>query len=130
MSSTTALVQRTQQTIAQTANNALAPARNTTDRLSSALSTATSNLTPQKLSAASPSTPHQQQQQQHQQPTSSPAQLTPGQWQHPRMQEVIQRQNKTRFDAGSMRVIARNAGIMLATFLLPLAYAMPSLPTT
>lgn len=82
--------------------------------LSQAASSATSalpklNLTPQKGSSAS--TPQKQ--------TVSPAVSTPGQWQHPRMQEVIRRQNATRFDSRNMRVVGLNAVLMLASVLLP-----------
>ena len=76
------------------------------------------NLTPQKAG-----TPQQR---------PSPAVSTPGQWQHPRMDEVIKRKNATNFDGSNVRVIRLNAAIIIASFLLPIltrsAYA--SLSTT
>lgn len=83
----------------------------------SPLATATSilpklSLTPQKKSAATPGTPQQQQ--------ASPAVSTPGQWQHPRIDEVIKRQNATRFDGSNVRLIVLNMALMGASILAPL----------
>ncbi|KAK5134767.1 hypothetical protein LTR08_006142 [Meristemomyces frigidus] len=66
---------------------------------------AKANLTPQK--AGTP-------------PQPSPAVSTPGQWQHPRMDEVMKRQHATNFDASNVRVLGLNAAILLASFLLPM----------
>ncbi|KAK4565746.1 hypothetical protein LTR86_003595 [Recurvomyces mirabilis] len=115
--STTALVQR--------AANTLTPALNrhgsSNSNTSSALTTATSilpklNLAPSKSdgtvsSPQKPATPLMQ---------PSPAVSTPGQWQHPRMQEVIRRQNANRFDASNMRVIGLNIGFMVTSIFIPL----------
>ncbi|EMC93948.1 hypothetical protein BAUCODRAFT_36408 [Baudoinia panamericana UAMH 10762] len=136
MSTTTALVQRAASTVKNVATTAtptsssrdLARSDDTTSKptLSSSLATATSvlpalNLTPLKsiTTPQKPSTPQQQ-------PT--PAAPTPGQWQHPRMQEIIRRQNATRFDSSNLRVIGMNAAFLVASVLVPLfgAKTLPS----
>jgi hypothetical protein len=56
-------------------------------------------------------------------PTSdkpSPARSSPGSWQHPRMAEVIQRQNATRFDGSNLRIIGLNFMLLVASFLAPM----------
>ncbi|KAK3679868.1 hypothetical protein LTR78_000244 [Recurvomyces mirabilis] len=114
--STTALVQRAAHTLTPASNRNGSTNLNT----ASALTTATSilpklSLTPSKSagtvsSPQKPATPSQQ---------PSPAISTPGQWQHPRMQEVIRRQNANRFDASNMRVIGLNVGFMVASIFIP-----------
>ncbi|KAK5119860.1 hypothetical protein LTR85_007186 [Meristemomyces frigidus] len=94
---------------------------------SSPLSTVTSvlpklSLTPLK-SAVTPQKAGTRRQQ------SSPAISTPGQWQHPRMDEVIRRQNTSNFDGSNMRVVGLNAGMMLASLLMPVV-AYSALPRT
>ncbi|TKA73807.1 hypothetical protein B0A55_05532 [Friedmanniomyces simplex] len=113
--SSTSLVQRIPS--ASTAANALTPSSNS--KLASPIATAVSllpnlGLTPQRgnsngnriSTSQQPSTP------QH---NASPAVATPGQWQHPRYQEVIQRQSANRFDASNMRIVGMNAGFILAS---------------
>ncbi|KAK3117461.1 hypothetical protein LTR53_001148 [Teratosphaeriaceae sp. CCFEE 6253] len=109
----TSLVQRIPSAGAVT--KALTPSSSDSKLISTAASLIPGlNLTPQKSTASTPqlvSTPQQQ---------ASPAVSTPGQWQHPRMQEVIQRQNSNRFDARNLRIAGMNAGFMIVTVLLPL----------
>lgn len=58
-------------------------------------------------------------------PAPSPAPSTPGSWQHPRMDEVLRRQNATHFDAGNMRLIGYNILGGLISFALPMVLPTP-----
>lgn len=49
----------------------------------------------------------------------SPAQSTPGRWQHPRMEEIIQRQNRTNFDSTNMQAILWNIAFLFLSFFAP-----------
>ncbi|KAF2768723.1 hypothetical protein EJ03DRAFT_375074 [Teratosphaeria nubilosa] len=66
-------------------------------------------------------------------PTSSsresPRNSTPGPWQHPRLEEVIRRQNATRFDGSNVRIIGINVALIAASFLTS-AFAYHYLPST
>ncbi|KAH9832138.1 Nucleoporin POM34 [Teratosphaeria destructans] len=42
---------------------------------------------------------------------------TPGAWQHPRLEEVIRRQNATRFDGSNVRILGINVALLAASFL-------------
>nr|POE72861.1 nucleoporin pom34 [Quercus suber] len=61
-----------------------------------------------------PSTPQQD-------ASSAVLSSTPGKWQHPRMNEVLQRQSKTRFDNTNMRTILANAIFLIASLILEYA---------
>ncbi|KAK4544230.1 hypothetical protein LTR36_004440 [Oleoguttula mirabilis] len=125
--STTSLVRTdSRSTLAPAASRQ--PSRQSTTTTSSPLTTVTSilpklTLTPQKGSATTAQktgTPQQQ---------PSPAVSTPGQWQHPRMDEVIRRQSSTNFDGSNMRIIGLNVALMLTSFLVPVV-AYSALPRT
>ena len=70
------------------------------------------SLTPQKAGTL--------QKQQQQQPSPAVTPSTPGQWQHPRMDEVLKRQNATNFDGSNIRIIGQNTTLLLISFLLPI----------
>ncbi|KAK5116185.1 hypothetical protein LTR62_008511 [Meristemomyces frigidus] len=124
MSSTTSLVQRTQQTAGQVATQltptSLSRINGSTTSISSPVAAAAPSLpkfdlTPLKstLNAITPtkqSTPSQQ---------ASPAASTPGQWQHPRMQEVIRRRKSALFDSRNVRVVGLNVGFMVVSVIVP-----------
>ncbi|KAL1586467.1 hypothetical protein WHR41_05160 [Cladosporium halotolerans] len=64
-----------------------------------------SNLTPQK----SPATPSGT-------PNGSPAIImTPGRWQHPRMDEIVRRQNASCFNPGDARIVVLNLVVIVLT---------------
>jgi nucleoporin POM34 len=67
---------------------------------------AVSALTPQK-GASTPSGAH----------NASPAASTPGRWQHPRMDEIVRRQNSSCFNPGDSRIVILNAAAILAIFI-------------
>lgn len=66
-----------------------------------------SNITPQK----SPATPSGT-------PNGSPAIImTPGRWQHPRMDEIVRRQNASCFNPGDARIVVLNLVVIVLTFI-------------
>jgi nucleoporin POM34 len=67
---------------------------------------AVSALTPQK-GATTPSGAH----------NASPAASTPGRWQHPRMDEIVRRQNSSCFNPGDSRIVILNGAVILAIFI-------------
>jgi len=113
----TSLVQRIPS--ASTVASALTPSSNNS-KLASPLATVASilpslGLTPQKSKISNISTP--------QRPSTprgdaSPI-ATPGEWQHPRYQELVQRQSANRFDATNMRIVGMNTGFMATSLLVP-----------
>jgi len=48
---------------------------------------------------------------------ASPAVSTPGRWQHPRMEEIVRRQNASCFNTGDSRIVVLNAAAILFTFI-------------
>ena len=48
---------------------------------------------------------------------ASPAVSTPGRWQHPRMEEIVRRQNSSCFNPGDSRIVVLNAAAIVFTFL-------------
>lgn len=106
--STTALVRST----SGTSTSLAAPRTPQKPALPSTVSTTTATQpkptsTPQTYSApAKPSTPQQQ---------LSPAPSTPGRWQHPRMDEVVRRQNRTRFDQSNVFSLKYNLALLVAS---------------
>lgn len=48
---------------------------------------------------------------------ASPAVSTPGRWQHPRMDEIVRRQNSSCFDPGDSRIVVLNAAVIVFTFI-------------
>ena len=48
---------------------------------------------------------------------ASPAVSTPGRWQHPRMEEIIRRQNASCFNPGDSRIVVLNAAAIVFTFI-------------
>ncbi|KAK3640491.1 hypothetical protein LTR56_011829 [Elasticomyces elasticus] len=102
---------------ANTVANALTPSNDS--KLAFPIAKATSllpnlSLTPQKSSTNSPHTPSTPQQQQ-----SSPSVSTPGQWQHPRYEEIVKRRSANRFDSTNMRVVGLNAGFIAISVVVP-----------
>jgi hypothetical protein len=67
---------------------------------------AVSALTPQK-GATTPSGAQ----------NASPAASTPGRWQHPRMDEIVRRQNSSCFNPGDSRIVILNGAAILAIFI-------------
>ncbi|WPH03841.1 Hypothetical protein R9X50_00672400 [Acrodontium crateriforme] len=67
--------------------------------------------TPQSQSTALPRAPFQQQ--------PSPTPSTPGRWEHPRINEIERRRNKTKFDGDDTRKVVQIFGLLLATFIAP-----------
>ena len=67
---------------------------------------AVSALTPQK-GATTPSGAQ----------NASPAALTPGRWQHPRMDEIVRRQNSSCFNPGDSRIVILNGAAILFIFI-------------
>lgn len=66
-----------------------------------------SNITPQK----SPATPSGT-------PNGSPAIIvTPGRWQHPRMDEIVRRQNASCFNPGDARIVVLNLVVIVLTLI-------------
>ena len=49
--------------------------------------------------------------------TASPAASTPGRWQHPRMEEIVRRQNASCFNPGDSRIVVLNAAAIVFTFI-------------
>ena len=116
MSTTTALIPTT----APSTSHTLAPSAAPKQPASSPSATSTSalpklGLTPQSKAAAPAQPPTSTPQHQ-----PSPAASTPGQWQHPRMDEVIRRQNATHFDMSNMKLIGVHVGLIFTSFLAPL----------
>jgi len=68
---------------------------------------AVSALTPQK-GATTPSGAH----------NASPAASTPGRWQHPRMDEIVRRQNSSCFNPGDSRIVILNGATILFIFVV------------
>lgn len=62
-------------------------------------------LTPQK-GPATPSAAH----------NASPAVSTPGRWQHPRMDEIVRRQNASCFNPADARIVVLNVAIIVLSF--------------
>lgn len=52
-------------------------------------------------------------------PQPSPAPSTPGKWEHPRMEEIIRRQNASNFDQSSVRRILFSAACLMAVSVVP-----------
>lgn len=48
---------------------------------------------------------------------ASPAVSTPGRWQHPRMEEIVRRQNASCFNPGDSRIVVLNAAAIVFTFI-------------
>lgn len=48
---------------------------------------------------------------------ASPAISTPGRWQHPRMEEIVRRQNSSCFNPGDSRIVVLNAAAIVLTFI-------------
>jgi nucleoporin POM34 len=48
---------------------------------------------------------------------TSPAISTPGKWQHPRMDEIVRRQNSSCFNPGDSRIVILNAAVFIFTFI-------------
>lgn len=48
---------------------------------------------------------------------ASPAVSTPGRWQHPRMDEIVRRQNSSCFNPGDSRIVVLNAAVIVFTFI-------------
>ena len=130
--STTALVRSQSGNLARTSSQYTGLSRHT----SSDVSSSTNDPTPKKLptldltplkdaaktAANKLTTPSQQ---------ASPAlsvSSTPGQWRHPRMDEVVRRQNANSFDAGNMRIIVFHIALIAASFILP-QYVLPNVLT-
>ncbi|KAK1073050.1 hypothetical protein LTR33_010076 [Friedmanniomyces endolithicus] len=115
--SATSLVQRIPS--ASTVASVLTPSSNNS-KVASPLATVASllpslSLTPQKSKTSNTSTP---QRPSTTQGDASPI-ATPGEWQHPRYQELVQRQNANRFDATNMRIVGMNTGFMATSILVP-----------
>ncbi|EED18036.1 conserved hypothetical protein [Talaromyces stipitatus ATCC 10500] len=47
--------------------------------------------------------------------SSSPDSQSPGRWRHPRLREIVRRQNATTFDSRHVKKIAMNSGAIMAT---------------
>ncbi len=110
----TSLVQRIPS--ASTVASALTPS----SKLASPLTTVASllpslSLTPQKSKSNNTSTPLRPSTPQS---DASPI-ATPGEWQHPRYQELVQRQNANRFDATNVRIVGMNTASMATSILVP-----------
>ena len=48
---------------------------------------------------------------------ASPAVSTPGRWQHPRMEEIVRRQNASCFNPGDSKIVVLNAAAIVFTFI-------------
>jgi len=99
--SSTALVQST--------NTLAATAKTSAIKAKEAIALPKFNFTPTKSQTAAPpirSSPN----------AASPAISTPGKWQHPRLDEVVRRQNTTNFDPSNVRLVALNAAALVLTF--------------
>ncbi|KAK1057807.1 hypothetical protein LTR74_013879 [Friedmanniomyces endolithicus] len=112
---------------ASTVASALTPSSNNS-KLASPLATVASllpslGLTPQKSKIGVASTP---QRPSTPQGNASPI-ATPGEWQHPRYQELVQRQNANRFDATNVRIVGMNTASMATSILVPIliSYILP-----
>jgi hypothetical protein len=60
---------------------------------------------------------------------ASPAISTPGRWQHPRMDEIVRRQNSSCFNPGDSRIVILNAAVVVFTLIAqPYLSSYVSLP--
>ena len=117
--STTALVRSPSSTITRTASSSssLASPSQQLRRPSPTSTTLLPNVKPVGTPTPQPQSGTPATKTPTQQP--SPAISTPGRWQHPRMEEIIQRQNRTNFDNTSMRTILWNVAFLLLSLFLP-----------
>lgn len=102
MSSTSLVQSNSTNNLSRSTNNSQSPAT----RAKAAITNPIAALTPQK-GIFSPSGAR----------NASPAVSTPGRWQHPRMEEIVRRQNASCFNPGDSRIVVLNAAAIVFTFI-------------
>lgn len=103
MSSTSLVQSNSTNNLSRSTNNSQSPAA----KAKAAIVNPIAALTPQK-GISSPSGARN---------ASSPAVSTPGRWQHPRMEEIVRRQNASCFNPGDSRIVVLNAAAIVFTFI-------------
>lgn len=122
--SSTAVVPSGASAVVRTAQAAPAAARNASltpvkQAISSSLQSTAQSNAPQLYQQRSQQAPQQSPQRTPAQQRASPAVSTPGKWQHPRMEEVIRRQNATNFDKNNVFHITWCICALLLTIIVP-----------
>lgn len=104
--SSTSLVQSTSTNSLSRSANSQSQSQSPATKVKNAITHPIAALTPQK-GPFSPSGAH----------NASPAVSTPGRWQHPRMEEIVRRQNSSCFNPGDSRIVVLNAAAIVFTFI-------------
>lgn len=104
--SSTSLVQSTSTHSLSRPANSLSHSQSPATKAKNAIAHPIAALTPQK-GTASPSRAYD----------ASPAISTPGRWQHPRMDEIVRRQNASCFNPADSKIVILNAAVIVFTFI-------------
>lgn len=103
--SSTSLVQSTSANSLNRSTSSLTQSQSPATRAKNVMAHPVASLTPQK-GPATPSAAH----------NASPAFSTPGRWQHPRMDEIVRRQNASCFNPADARIVVLNVAIIVLSF--------------